>query len=186
MSTFVISNEEFYTRLSAIAERRLVDEGPAWLFATPGVLEALEEELYDEVLDEWQADQSWSVEHGEDAEGRETLSWKEEEFELILTDLGTRTDSHSHVKYQLFDGNYDESDAPIFEGTDLAIPLWHDALSLKTIETAIGFFSLEDGDTDKEYFDKYTKRQLAWRDKRAEELHLLGIYLQELMEKAGG
>jgi hypothetical protein len=43
-------------------------------------------------------------------------------------------------------------------------------------EHAIGlmaFLSLKDGDTDPEYFAKYTPEQIAWRDARAEEVQCI-------------
>lgn len=39
--------------------------------------------------------------------------------------------------------------------------------------TALGFFTLREGDTDSEYFDGYTTKQLAWRDEHAEQVGIL-------------
>jgi len=41
------------------------------------------------------------------------------------------------------------------------------------VASLLGFLSLNDGDTDDDYFDHYTDRQLAWRDERAETLSIV-------------
>lgn len=48
-----------------------------------------------------------------------------------------------------------------------------------SIGAVLSFFSLQDGDTDAEYFDDYTPRQLAWRDLRAEELGYVASEIEE-------
>jgi hypothetical protein len=62
----------------------------------------------------------------------------------------------------------------IFKGVDFCPSRLHADDSLNTVYAVLSFLSLGKGDTDSEYFDDYTPRQLEWRDSdRREELSLL-------------
>jgi hypothetical protein len=67
--------------------------------------------------------------------------------------------------------------APIFKAEDLhAAPSdyrpgdeWNTRTARKCANALLGFLTLQEGDTDSEYFEHYTPRQLAWRDNEAEQ-----------------
>lgn len=67
---------------------------------------------------------------------------------------------------------FEDNGQVIFEGDDLEVA-HHEPVGLSTVEDALSFFSLEQGDTDDDYFDSYTPEQLAWRDTRAAELSII-------------
>lgn len=50
----------------------------------------------------------------------------------------------------------------IFFGDDFSSPAGYD--DMDCMHSLLTFFTLREGDTDGEYFDKYTDRQIAWRD----------------------
>jgi hypothetical protein len=67
----------------------------------------------------------------------------------------------------------------IFSATDISSPLGTvltaDAL-IACARTVLTFLTLCPGDTDAEYFDGYTRAQITWRDRFAEEL---SVYARE-------
>ncbi|GAA2324002.1 hypothetical protein GCM10010149_91670 [Nonomuraea roseoviolacea subsp. roseoviolacea] len=46
---------------------------------------------------------------------------------------------------------------------------------IRTARTVLAFLTLCVGDTDAEYFDTYTRAQIAWRDRFAEELSIYAM-----------
>ena len=52
----------------------------------------------------------------------------------------------------------------VFKGHDFYIPAHMESESMDTALALLSFLTLQDGDTDSEYFDKYTDKQLAFRD----------------------
>ena len=60
--------------------------------------------------------------------------------------------------------------ATIFEGEDFAGSPLHCDDSDETIACLMGFLTLRPGDTDDEYFESYTPRQLEYCDQYAEAL----------------
>jgi hypothetical protein len=58
----------------------------------------------------------------------------------------------------------------LFEGQDFCGSPMHADDSDETVECLIGFLTLRPGDTDSEYFDKYTPEQAAFCDAYAEDL----------------
>jgi len=67
--------------------------------------------------------------------------------------------------------HYPDPEPPVFEGEDFESHTSADEPAV--VASLLGFLSLQDGDTDSDYFDTYTPRQLAWRDERAETLSLV-------------
>jgi hypothetical protein len=82
-------------------------------------------------------------------------------YTLTLQALGRR-DRHNHemVRY-IFESPTGER---IFEGDDFGASPMHDTESLESAKALLGFLTVRDGDTDSEYFDNYTARQLEFRD----------------------
>jgi hypothetical protein len=61
----------------------------------------------------------------------------------------------------------------IFEGDDFSTPAGE--TYGEAAHGLLGFLTLDEGDTDAEYFDGYTPEQLAWRDEYAEEYALYAL-----------
>lgn len=60
---------------------------------------------------------------------------------------------------------------PVFNFVPIHCPSHHEAENV--LLAAANFFCLRPGDTDAEYFDNYTKAQVAFRDGDAEEVEYL-------------
>jgi hypothetical protein len=103
--------------------------------------------------------------------------WRRADFTLKLWDTH-RTDRYgkSVLAYKLYDNG-----RVIFRGEDFHNSPLHAIDSLETVEGLLAFLTLRPGDTDPDYFESYTLRQLAWcRSVRCE---LLGFIRLELEEK---
>lgn len=55
---------------------------------------------------------------------------------------------------------------------------------IRTARTVLAYLTLRPGDTDAEYFDAYTRAQLAWRDRFAEALSIYAM--EDLCGYCGG
>lgn len=53
---------------------------------------------------------------------------------------------------------------PLFEGEDYSTPLHHAIDSRHTVAGLLAFLTLGEGDTDEDYFSRYTAAQLDFRD----------------------
>lgn len=105
--------------------------------------------------------------------------WRNNGFTLRLWNTYTRVDGKQQLAYELKDGR-----KVIFEGNDFYAPGdW--AWDLKTcVYSLLVFLSLQEGDTDSEYFDNYTPEQIAWRDSsRGEELQMIVFDCEERQER---
>lgn len=90
---------------------------------------------------------------------------------LVLTDTNRRDSMGKRILgYRLY-GPGDDA-VPIFEGEDFGCSPMHAADSDETLRSLLGFLTLRPGDTDDEYFEGYTPRQMAWVESYAEELSL--------------
>lgn len=86
-------------------------------------------------------------------------------FDLQMWDSG-RTDWRGQTVIAYRFGVVGEDD-PIFEGADFAgSPLTADD-SDSCLATLLTFLTLRPGDTDRDYFDAYTPRQVAWTEDSA-------------------
>lgn len=66
----------------------------------------------------------------------------------------------------------------IFTATDISSPtgtVLSTGALISSARTVLRFLTLCPGDTDAEYFDTYTRTQLEWRDRFAEELALYAL-----------
>lgn len=59
---------------------------------------------------------------------------------------------------------------PIFEGQDFRPSPMHSVDGDEAVKALMGFLTLRPGDTDREYFDDYTPRQLEFAAQHAEAL----------------
>ncbi len=109
--------------------------------------------------------------------------WTRDSFRLELFDTGrTNHLGKSRLAYRFSDSRMDAR--PIFQGADFCASPLHAIDSDATIAGLLSFLSLEAGDTDSEYFDDYTPRQLEWRDTYADELGFLRFEIEEATEQA--
>lgn len=60
----------------------------------------------------------------------------------------------------------------IFEGDDFRTGCWAEVDYADAARSLMGFLTLREGDTDADYFDRYTPEQLAWRDEYAKGLSI--------------
>lgn len=83
----------------------------------------------------------------------------------------------SYIGYAF--GRTDEGE-PLFAGEDFAGSPMHADDSDETLRSLLGFLTLRQGDTDADYFDDYTPRQLEFRD--GPDIEELGLWA---MDEAG-
>ena len=107
---------------------------------------------------------------------RESIrTWRSGRFQLDLFDTG-RCDSRGQTRLAY---SFQDNGKVIFEGEDFAGSPLHADDSDETIAALLRFLSLRPGDTDREYFDRYTPEQLAWAEQNGEELSLLAHDMEE-------
>jgi hypothetical protein len=102
--------------------------------------------------------------------------WRRDGFTLKLWDTH-RVDHYGKLVlvYKLFDGA-----SLVFKGDDFHGSPLHAPDSLDTLEGLLAFLTLRPGDTDPDYFARYTPRQLAWScGTRCELLSLIRLELEE-------
>jgi hypothetical protein len=107
---------------------------------------------------------------------RESIrTWRAGRFQLDLFDTG-RCDGRGQTRlaYSFRDGG-----KVIFEGEDFAGSPLHADDSDETVAALLSFLSLRPGDTDREYFERYTPEQMDWARQHGEELSLLAHELEE-------
>ncbi len=94
-------------------------------------------------------------------------------YRLVLWDTH-RTGEHgkSILGYEFFEPGDSE---PLFTGEDFNVPPSDVVDSDETLRSLLGFLTLRPGDTDREYFDAYTPRQMAFAKGDAEELAMFGM-----------
>ncbi len=98
------------------------------------------------------------------------LTWRSdgaEGFRLELYDTCQTAWGKSRLAYQFFHG-----EEQIFEGDDFGASPLHSIDGPETVKGLLTFLSLKPGDTDEEYFDSYTPRQLEWCQAHGETLSL--------------
>jgi len=94
-------------------------------------------------------------------------------YRLVVWDTH-RTDHRGQtvMGYEFFEPGEPE---PLFTGEDFAGSPMHGDDSDETVRSLLGFLTLRPGDTDREYFDAYTPRQMAFAEGDAEELAMFGM-----------
>ena len=110
--------------------------------------------------------------------------WQADGFQLRTYDAGTDDDGREVLRYVLHDLRWrDEAGQfgrKLFKGGDFKPSPLLAIDSDEAIGALLGFLSLGEGDTDSEYFDAYTDRQIAWSDsERREELAMWAMRLEE-------
>lgn len=90
-------------------------------------------------------------------------------------------DGHGNalVDYEVSDDQWDGPN-PVFSGSDFKPSAMHDPFSEQAALALLTFFTLQIGDTDREYFDKDTPEQARWRASRGA---VLQIAVEDELEK---
>jgi len=96
--------------------------------------------------------------------------WNKNGFTLRIFDFPfAQRGDRRYYGYELKDGR-----KVIFEGRDFGPGYATAPDSLEAVYGILGFLTVQEGDTDREYFEKYTEEQMAWtRSRRCEELNLM-------------
>lgn len=102
----------------------------------------------------------------------ETYTW--ENYILTLEESGEYRGNHIYVCYTL---TKEGESAPVFSGDDLGIPQQNSPTGLKAAAALLDFLTLQEGDTDSEYFEGYTERQTEFSECEAEDLRQWGYSL---------
>lgn len=106
--------------------------------------------------------------------------WRRDGYELRLYDAGTDDEGREVLRYVFHDlGWSEQSGRRLFVGGDYRPSPMHSVDGRESIAGLLGFLSLREGDTDRDYFDGYDERQLAWRDSERSELLQLIVHEME-------
>jgi hypothetical protein len=82
-------------------------------------------------------------------------------YTLTLEETNRRdTYNHIMVKYSFIS----PQDEAIFSGEDFGASPLHDAEGIESAKSLLGFLTLKKGDTDEDYFENYTPRQLEFSE----------------------
>jgi hypothetical protein len=116
----------------------------------------------------------FAVNHGhEDKDVLRHVALDDTGYTLVVWDTHRQDQmGKSILGYAFYEPGEDE---PLFEGEDFgASPM--DAIdSDETLRGLLGFLTLRPGDTDREYFESYTPRQMEFAESEAEELQMFGM-----------
>lgn len=82
-------------------------------------------------------------------------------YKMTLQDLGMDVKQHKHRVAYTF--SYPDGRV-IFDGKDLFASPLHSPESLENAKALLTFLTLQEHDTDDEYFNNYTPEQLEFRD----------------------
>jgi hypothetical protein len=94
-------------------------------------------------------------------------------FTLKLWDLEDRVDGKWRLGYKLLMKEHKLANSKVlFEGEEYYCSPCHAVDSNDTIVDLMGWLTLRKGDTDSEYFKKYTKEQLEFSKQHAEYLNM--------------
>ncbi|MGP3916328.1 hypothetical protein [Nonomuraea sp. 10N515B] len=115
------------------------------------------------VLDGLELPRGWRI------SSRLLAAWPvDNDHQLELWPTGRTEDGRIRWQYRLSRQNH-----TIFTGSDVtsgAGVVFTAAELVCAARTVLAYLTLQEGDTDREYFDAYTSTQIAWRDQYAEEL----------------
>jgi hypothetical protein len=111
-----------------------------------------------------------------ETKGELIKTWRKAGFTLRLWDTYRRDSrGQSILAYELKDGR-----TVVFSGDDFAGSPMHADDSLQTVCTLLAFLTCKPGDTDSEYFARYTSDQMDWcQSSRCEELSMIQFETEE-------
>lgn len=87
---------------------------------------------------------------------------------LNYSPKGKLSDEKTRLRY-----SFSHEGKTIFRGDDYLISRSYKPFSKETAASLLMFLTLQEYDTDEEYFESYTPEQLEWRDANAERLSML-------------
>ena len=111
--------------------------------------------------------------------GEYLRSWHRYPYTLSLYSLGFDARQHKERLGYKLTCSLKTWPRVIFEGTDLFCSPCHAIDSDASAGACLGFLSLKPGDTDADYFDKYTPAQLDFVQYHGEDLSLWSMELEE-------
>lgn len=100
-------------------------------------------------------------------------------LELHMSEQPASAPHRQRWYYEFRDYDWSKPDphvGAIFRGDDYETVYGEDD---EIVRSLLGFLSLQPSDTDTEYFDSYTERQIAWMEERAETLSMYAIDEEE-------
>lgn len=105
-------------------------------------------------------------------------TWEYGPFKLELYDALKRDHLQKDILgYALYHDAYGTE--PIFEDSDFSCSPLHAIDSDATVAALLHFLALKPGDTDSEYFENYTDRQMEFAQDEGEELSMLAYELEQ-------
>lgn len=99
--------------------------------------------------------------------------WQEEDYLLRFRFVGCKG-NREYFEYEFF-----HKEELIFTGNDFSPSPMHSSDSDEAIASLLSFLSLQPGDTDAEYFESYTSKQLEFAQKYGQDLSLHVLALEE-------
>jgi hypothetical protein len=106
------------------------------------------------------------------------LHGRKGDYILTLWDTHQRDNYGKYIVGYILTGPHGKgkrATKPIFTGEDYHVGAGQSIDSDSAVRSLISFLSLQPGDTDDEYFAKYTKRQLRFAKDEGEELSMYSI-----------
>ena len=85
--------------------------------------------------------------------------WRKDDLRLTIYDTGKRDyyNEKSRLAYK-----FKKAGRLLFEGNDFYPGLLYANDSMETVYALLGFLTVQEMDTDEEYFDDYSPEQMAW------------------------
>jgi hypothetical protein len=98
-------------------------------------------------------------------------------FTLRMWDTGrTGEYGRSYLAYELRQHDSGGKTTVLFEGDDFSPSPSHAIDGNDSVSGLLGFLTLQPGDTDRDYFERYTDAQMAYAETHAESLNMERIY----------
>jgi hypothetical protein len=105
--------------------------------------------------------------------------WRRSFFTLRVFDTGDMSEGKHRLAYVFSDGEHPDGQQ-LFSGSNFYASPLHAIDSDEALASILSFIALGEGDTDSDYFNDYTDKQLGWRDSpRREELAMLVYEMEE-------
>lgn len=115
--------------------------------------------------------------YGKTRKTKNGFFWQHYNFTISLRNPIYISEGRYTLSYTLH-----EDSTLVFSDKDFSPPpmCGHDYFSLHSVMCLLGFLTLKPGDTDDEYFEKYTPEQLAWtKSIQCEDLSMLQYDYEE-------
>jgi hypothetical protein len=110
-----------------------------------------------------------------------------DDFELLMWETGQRRGDTEFIAFKLL-----HEGAEVLNSNAVGLPGWHPRLgyaidSDRMVRSVIDWCAVKPGDTDIDYFEKYTEEQIEWVQSHSDELSFWGeSAATELVESGEG